>query len=185
MDALCSYLPASVLSYLLEHSTNNTNADTGLLIPPFRHSYTTCVLFADVSGFTSLCEHMASYGHEGDELLAKHLNSYFELLVRTMSSQGGDVFKFAGDAILAVWPPTDEDITTLVRRAGQCALEIKDKLQDVKFGNNITLSVKIGVGVGEVSILHIGGVFGRMEYCATGKLSYITHMSIYTINIHT
>jgi class 3 adenylate cyclase len=85
-----------------------------------------------------------------------------------MSSQGGDVFKFAGDAILVVWPPSDEDLTTLTRRAGQCALEIKDKLQDVKFQHNITLSVKIGVGVGEISILHIGGVFGRMEYCATG-----------------
>ena len=168
MEALCSYLPASVLSYLLEHSNNNINADTGLLVPPFRHSYTTCVLFADVSGFTALCEAMGVYGPEGDEHLAKHLNSYFELLVRTMSSQGGDVFKFAGDAILAVWPPSDDDITTLTRRAGQCALEIKDKLQDVRFDDNITLSVKIGVGVGEISILHIGGVFGRMEYCATG-----------------
>ena len=30
---------------------------------------------------------------------------------------GGDVFKFAGDAILVVWPPSDEDMTTKVRRA--------------------------------------------------------------------
>lgn len=40
---------------------------------------------------------MASKGAGGDEYLARHLNSYFEQLVRIMSSQGGDVFKFAGD----------------------------------------------------------------------------------------
>jgi hypothetical protein len=73
----------------------------------------------------------------------------------------------------------------------QCALEINNTLQDVKFGENITLSVKVGIGVGQISILHIGGVFGRvcfllfrllmvlcsflsspsgqMEYCATGE----------------
>jgi class 3 adenylate cyclase len=54
-------------------------------------------LFADISGYTALCEAVASKGAGGDEYLARHLNSYFEQLVRIMSSQGGDVFKFAGD----------------------------------------------------------------------------------------
>lgn len=55
------------------------------------------MLFADISGYTALCEAVASKGAGGDEYLARHLNSYFEQLVRIMSSQGGDVFKFAGD----------------------------------------------------------------------------------------
>ncbi len=77
------------------------------------------VLFADVSGYTALCEAMAAKGPTGDEYLAKHLNSYFELLVRTMASQGGDVFKFAGDAMIVLWPPSEDDLTTLTRRAAQ------------------------------------------------------------------
>ena len=128
----------------------------------------TAALFADISGYTALCEAVASKGAGGDEYLARHLNSYFEQMVKIMSSQGGDVLKFAGDAVIVLWPPSaDEDLRTLTRRAAQCGLEIKRGLQNVKLAEGITLSVKIGVGVGEVSILHVGGVFGRMEYVAT------------------
>jgi class 3 adenylate cyclase/GNAT superfamily N-acetyltransferase len=162
MEALTSYLPASILSYLLGHAEEP-------LKPPLRQTYSTCVLFADVSGFTALCEAMGSYGPQGDEYLAKHLNSYFELLVKTLASQGGDVFKFAGDALIVLWPPTSDDIKITCRRAAQCALEIKQSLQDAKLGAGVTLNVKIGVGVGLISILHVGGVFGRMEYIATGQ----------------
>ena len=124
-----------------------------------------------------------SYGPGGDELLAKHLNSYFEQLVRTISSHGGDVFKFAGDAILVLWPKgaadSDADgaegaegaegLEEKVRRAAQCGMEIKTRLQDMAMGDGITLSMKVGVGVGDISILHVGGVFDRMEYIATGS----------------
>ena len=30
------------------------------------------------------------------------------------------------------------------------------------------LAVKIGIGVGDLAILHIGGVLGRVEYVALG-----------------
>jgi class 3 adenylate cyclase len=162
MDSLSSYLPASILSFLLENVDSHRPA-------PFRQDYETVVLFADVSGFTALCEAMAAKGPTGDEQLAKHLNSYFEVLNRTIGSQGGDVFKFAGDAILVVWPPSEEDLTTTTRRAAQCALEIKEKLQDVQLDNGLSLNVKVGVGVGPISILHIGGALKRMEYIATGQ----------------
>ena len=49
---------------------------------------------------------MAAKGPQGDEYLAKMLNSYFEQLVKVISSQGGDVFKFAGDALVVLWPPS-------------------------------------------------------------------------------
>jgi hypothetical protein len=52
------------------------------------------------------------------------------------------VFKFAGDAILVVWPPSDEDMATLTRRAAQCALEISDLLQgESLMGSIIVLSL--------------------------------------------
>ena len=33
---------------------------------------------------------------------------------------------------------------------------------------DIKLSVKIGFGIGDISIIYVGGVFGRSEYLATG-----------------
>lgn len=96
-----------VVNYLLSLPTLKTaddgNISTDLCASvPFSQSYETCCLFADVSGFTALCEAMTQKfpAGGGEEYLAKHLNSYFELLVRILSSQGGDVFKFAGDALL-------------------------------------------------------------------------------------
>jgi class 3 adenylate cyclase len=126
-------------------------------------------MFCDVSGFTALCEAMAAKGPAGDEYLARHLNSYFEQLVRVLASQGGDVFKYAGDAILVVWPPSTEDLQTLSRRAAQCALEVDEKLQGVKMEEGVTLNVKVGVGVGEICIIHVGGQMNRMEYLAVGE----------------
>jgi len=59
-------------------------------------------MFADVSGFTNLSEKLASKGEEGLEILGFVLNRYMELLVKAISSSGGDIFKFAGDAIIAL-----------------------------------------------------------------------------------
>ncbi|CEO99499.1 Phosphodiesterase [Plasmodiophora brassicae] len=165
IDALCSYVPASIIRFLQE----NASSDKSHMVAPFRHSYETVVLFADVSGFTDLSERLAMKGREGSEQLAKHLNSYFEQLVRVIASQGGDVFKFAGDALLVLWPPSDDDLCTVTRRAVQSALEIQRKMHSAKLQEDVVLSVKLGIGVGTCSIVHVGGVLSRMEYLATGS----------------
>eukprot|EP00808_Paulinella_micropora_P008539 g800.t1 len=165
-----TYLPASIIGYLQHLEDVKEEFKT-----PATQTFTTSVLFADVSGFTALCEQMAKKGPAGDEHLAEHLNSYFGQLVKTISSQGGDVFKFAGDAILVIWPPDEQqhegggDLMTCTRRAFQCALEISRKLQNAELAEGVTLNVKIGVGIGEVKILHVGGVYDRVEYVAVGK----------------
>jgi class 3 adenylate cyclase len=53
------------------------------------------------------------------------------------------------------------------QRATQCALALQDYMVYEEGG--VSLSVKVGIGVGRVSVLHIGGVLSRMEYLATGE----------------
>jgi class 3 adenylate cyclase len=162
--SIASYIPASILTYLI-----NTERDPNAQIElPIRDTYESVVLFADVSGFTAMCEALSAKGNGGDEALAQTLNSYFELLVRIMSSQGGDVFKYAGDALIVLWPPSEETLQVKARRAAQCALDINDLLQEAVMADGVSLSVKIGLGVGELTILHIGGVYNRLEYLAIG-----------------
>lgn len=165
MAAIASYLPASIVTFLEKRA----QLKGGELKAPFTDTYQSVVLFADVWGFTSICEAAATNGLFGNEQIQRHLNSYFEQLVRIVSSQGGDVFKFAGDAVLVLWPRSDEDLTTTARRASQCALEISEKLKEVRLAGQVELSVKIGIGVGEVCVMHVGGVLTRMEYLATGE----------------
>ena len=62
-------------------------------------------MFADISGFTNLTERLSRFGPEGAEIIAFAVNRYMELLVKAIGRSGGDIFKFAGDAIIVVWPP--------------------------------------------------------------------------------
>ena len=74
------------------------------------------VLFADISGFTRLTEQLAELGPEGAEQLTRLLNRYFGSIIDAIEEAGGDVLKFAGDALLAVWPTdhVDDDLSELV-----------------------------------------------------------------------
>lgn len=53
-----------------------------------------------------------------------------ELLVKSIGRSGGDIFKFAGDAMIVVWPPpSDQESLTglkiLLRQGIQSALDIQ------------------------------------------------------------
>ncbi|RHY42169.1 hypothetical protein DYB34_002867 [Aphanomyces astaci] len=141
---------------------------------PDTHSAEVVSMFADVSGFTALTESLAARGPSGAEGLGKYLNSYFEQLLKLISSEGGDVFKFAGDAIIVFWliNPKEDTPETIVRRCIQCALRIQQHLHQATFARDVVLSIKMGIGVGRATIAHLGGVSdgatSRMEYVGVG-----------------
>jgi hypothetical protein len=56
----------------------------------------------------------------------------------------------------------------ICRQAIQSALVIQQKLDDTNIVDNIKLSVKIGFGIGDFSIIYVGGVFNRCEYLPAG-----------------
>lgn len=164
---LTAYLPAVVRRHLEKQDTRAP------LAVPATHQTTVVSMFADVSGFTAMTESLAARGPVGAEFLAKHLNSYFEQLLRLVSSAGGDVFKFAGDAMLIFWPENKEDtLETLLRRAVQCALRIQSHLHKAELAPGVVLSVKMGIGIGGATIAHLGGesdgTIDRIEYVAVG-----------------
>ena len=72
----------------------------------------TVCLFADISGFTNLSEKCANMGVRGNEELAFCINRYMEGMVKNLGKYGGDIIKFVGDAMIVMWPPTDEDPST-------------------------------------------------------------------------
>jgi class 3 adenylate cyclase len=87
-------------------------------------SYNTVCMFADVSGFTALGEMMLrKHGVGGPEYLARHLNSYFSQMVKIIAGEGGDIFKFAGDAMIVLWPDVDS-VDVRCRRAAQVRVPV-------------------------------------------------------------
>jgi class 3 adenylate cyclase len=80
------------------------------------------------------------------------------------------VISFAGDGLLAVWPATgeDQDLALATCRAGRCALAVQAALHGYQTLDGLKLSLRIGVGAGEVIGLHVGGVGGRWQLLLSG-----------------
>ena len=57
------------------------------------------IWFCDIKGYTALSERLSG------ETLLETLNSYFEVMTEAIESENGEVLKFIGDAILAIFQP--------------------------------------------------------------------------------
>lgn len=71
---------------------------------PDTRSMKGALLFIDVCKFTSLTQQVSKDGHYGVEIITQILNSYFGAVNTAIDENGGEIVKFAGDAILAFFP---------------------------------------------------------------------------------
>ena len=162
--SLLGYLPAQVIKCVLDGQIKENQKY------PFDIPLKTVSLFADISGFTKLSEKFSKKGRIGPEFLAFSLNRYMELLINIIGKNGGDIFKFAGDALLVIWPATkNNDLEEYSMRALNCAKQIQRKLNNLDMGIGNRLCVKVGLGVGECSMFYVGGTFKRSEYLIVGS----------------
>src|SRR5687768_11942057 len=95
-DDLARFVPTFLARRMATHTAPLTEAES--------ESAYGAVLLAAISGFTALSERLAAKGAEGVEELTRALNAYFGKLIDIITAYGGDVVKFAGDALLAFWP---------------------------------------------------------------------------------
>lgn len=94
-----------------------------------------------------------------------------------LNSCGGDVIKFAGDALIVLWQPeytsinnkSTLDLKSMACRAGECALLIQEELHGAELAKDVTFSVKVGISCETATIMHLGGLCNRVEYTACGK----------------
>ncbi|MCA9068254.1 MAG: adenylate/guanylate cyclase domain-containing protein, partial [Planctomycetaceae bacterium] len=121
IQTLSRFVPFEVLAQL-EKQGNQP-------ISPRSDTFAGTVLFADISGFTSLSERLGKRGAVGVEELTQTLNTYFGELIDIVISFGGDIVKFAGDALLAIWRVENDDIAKTVHAAAQCGITAQQCLR--------------------------------------------------------
>ncbi len=142
--------------------------------PPLAQSTTeaqeAAILFADISGFTALTERLAQEGPAGLEKLTNYLNNYFTELIDLVHEHGGDIVKFAGDAILALWFANewDNDLDSATQAAAHCGLVIQNQHHHYQAAENISLSLRTSIGAGTLWMSHLGGVNGDWEILVSG-----------------
>jgi class 3 adenylate cyclase/tetratricopeptide (TPR) repeat protein len=170
--SLASFLPPLALR-TAGSSGIPSDAGASLGIPPAAphgERVSAAMLFADIVGFTALAESLAGRGSAGAEELSALLNAYFGQLIDVVSAHAGEVYRFAGDALLACWPLVDDaaDLGAQTRRAARCAQVVQETLHDYQLAPDVRLSLRVGVGAGEVLAAHVGGVGGRVEFVLAG-----------------
>ena len=172
------------------------------------------VIFADVSGFSNLGDVLerkerekrqqdqssgarrsaAGMGPSAAEGLATFLSKEVEKMVEFVTQGGGDVIKFAGDCVIAVFPAEDylkleKDLdyrhNALALATGQAArvsVQMVNKQKQLvarageqHFEDDVSrlvaeLNIHVAIGAGMVYGYHVGGVDKKWEYLIDGPV---------------
>ena len=84
----------------------------------------------------------------------RYINAYFKELIDIIFVHGGDVIKFAGDAMQVVWRNrrgSSCSTPMLVIRASRCCLELLENLNNFSPVAGVVLKLHMGVGAGKLS----------------------------------
>ncbi|UCG25775.1 MAG: adenylate/guanylate cyclase domain-containing protein, partial [Chloroflexota bacterium] len=170
IKTLTTYVPALVVRRIA--------SDPNPISAPTAERFGAAVLFADIRDFTALADKLARQGQVGAELLADLLNDCFGQLIDVVHEHGGEVTKFAGDALLALWPVSQDvsrlgsearlALSRMVIRSAQCGLAIQETLNVFEAEDGTRLRLQVGIGAGDVYSVHLGGVFNRWEFLLSG-----------------
>lgn len=120
------------------------------------------ILFCDLAGSTALSERL------GQQLYLDHLNGFFDAVAQSVYSNDGDILKFIGDAVLAIFPVSDDSETAKDIACLNAAKAIRDTVQNINhspFRDN--LSCTAGLHFGEVMYGNIGSE-QRLDFTVIG-----------------
>jgi adenylate cyclase len=122
------------------------------------------VWLSDMRGFTALSERLPP------QALIDRLNVYFGAQVPAIMDHGGEVLKFMGDGLLAIFPVgADADAGPVCRTALDAALEVQKCIAELPRASENDEPIRFGVAlhVGEVMYGNIGGG-NRLDFTCIG-----------------
>ncbi len=179
--AYSSYLERQQRTILMDLFSSHVSSDVARVIWQAREQYlnngrlmpqrlTATVLFTDLQGFTTVSENM-----EPNALL-EWLNDYMDSMVQIVEAHHGQVNKFIGDAVMAIFGvpiPSEsaEDVARDATNAVNCALAMRREMerlrQDWRARNLPEIRMRVGIYTGPL----VAGSLGsrqRQEYTVLG-----------------
>jgi adenylate cyclase len=120
------------------------------------------VLFADISGFTSMSETMSP------SAVALLLNDYLSRMTDVIFKYEGTLDKYIGDAIMAVFG-APLDMPDHAERSIRAALEMRERLDEfnAERKEGPTIRIRIGINSGKAVAGEIGSI-NKKEYTVLG-----------------
>lgn len=108
---------------------------------------------------------------QGADTLVTIINSVFSRLIDVIISHGGDILKFAGDALLSVWRPDSdsyEDRRSCCLRAAVASLRLQNAMSNFS-SHGVSMTLHSALSCGELVEVHVGGFRDRWEYLCAGQ----------------
>jgi adenylate cyclase len=124
------------------------------------------IMATDLRGFTALSDRLS-----GDDMI-ELLDDYFDAVASPIHERQGEVLKFIGDGVLAIFPTGEEgDFTSTTVRALKAATAGLARLDDINVVRRDAARPEIRIGIG----LHLGevtygnvGAADRLDFTAIG-----------------
>ncbi len=120
------------------------------------------LLFSDISGFTNMSAKMTPAD------VVAILNDAFDLLCPVIKRYGGDIDKFIGDAIMAVFEERTDFDEPHALRATRAAWGMQRALDAFNADREPPLVMRIGLNCGPIVRGDIGSRFVRRDYTCIG-----------------
>ena len=131
------------------------------------------VLYVDISGFTPISESLSRRGREGIEELSSILERYFAVMSVPALSLGGEVVKFAGDSLIALFPAQPDGADAHLGAALNSSLRMQKAMSDFvevsTSAGTFPLRMKIGIGEGAIYNTTVGDEDLGIQYVFAGR----------------
>ncbi len=116
------------------------------------------ILYCDLRGSTALADRLPR------EEMLDLLNDFFERVVTEVDAQGGEVLKFIGDAVMAIFP-VDKAPKQACKRAATAAGNILGAMAEAK---DDRLQCVVALHYGDLSYGNVGAP-ARLDYTVAGR----------------
>ncbi len=163
-------IAGTLLDIYLGHSIGQRVLD-GEIRRGFGERLRAVLMATDLRGFTALSDRLP-----GEELI-ELLDEYFEAVTQPVQSGGGEVLKFIGDGVLAIFAVgarTEAEATGAALDAAQASLGRLGDLNRRRIADKqAPLRVGIGLHLGEVFYGNVGAT-DRLDFTAIGPAVNLT-----------
>ncbi|MGA7545862.1 MAG: adenylate/guanylate cyclase domain-containing protein, partial [Methyloceanibacter sp.] len=160
LSNISPYLPGALSEW-------SSCAEAARPLPSIEH-FEGVFLVVDISGFTRLTGRLSRQGGAGVERISQILTDFFSDLVALVEAEGGVVFSFEGDALLAGWRRDVDALSSLLLRCCGCALAIQRRFKHWK-ADDQKLQTRMSIGAGEIQFMHLGDDARRCHLLPAGE----------------
>ena len=121
------------------------------------------ILFADMRGYTRISSRLSP------EAAVEMLNTYFDCLVPAIEHEGGEVLKYLGDGLLAIFRDRGDDTGGTAQAALSAAIEALVAVEDANVAGSFPERIEAGIALhhGEAAYGNVGSG-SRLDFTVIG-----------------